>query len=563
MDNAPPPTDTIKSPDSDALPNPELDLTGKTIGDFRILRRLGQGGMGQVYLAEQLSLKRKVALKIMRADLASRDTALQRFQLEAEAIAQVTHANIVQVYSTGVSDGLNYMALEYVEGRNLRDFVAKKGPPALPLALSIMRQVAAALDRAHEAGIIHRDIKPENILLTRKAEVKVADFGLSRCFGPEKQPMNITQSGVSLGTPLYMSPEQVQGKDVDPRTDIYSFGITCYHMLSGQAPFRGRTAFEVAVQHVQTEAQPLSELRPDLPLELAQLVHKMIAKDPAHRYQTSRELLGDIARLREALNSPGSDAIALSVSQPTPARIAASQISVPQVALPPRTKTSSRAWLFLLFVLTVALALAAGIGVRFWMNKPNPPTPDPAFGQDAVRITQNGALSQEAVLTSQLKKEFNRADPDDVKRHFEAAAALGNLYLQERRLPEAETFFRELREKPPHDFRVFAALGKVGHACVLAYQEKPEESNKLFVEIEKARPPFGDKLRPPGDHRQWMMRGPRDANADVLVLHHVQVRRMIAEALAYNAGNLGTETLSEPLEKLRHPPNPLAKPGPP
>src|SRR5207244_2631869 len=147
----------------------------------------------------------------------------QRFRAEAEAIAKITHANIVQVYAFGEEAGLHYMALEYVEGRNLHDYILKKGPLELPLALSIMRQVAAALQRAGELGIVHRDIKPENILLTRRGEVKVADFGLSRCLAGDPGPVNLTQTGLTMGTPLYMSPEQVEGKPLDPRTDIYSF----------------------------------------------------------------------------------------------------------------------------------------------------------------------------------------------------------------------------------------------------------------------------------------------------------------------------------------------------
>src|SRR5438552_3896593 len=171
----------IKTPSSVSAPTDPLagspDWSGKNLGDFHLLRRLGQGGMGQVYLAEQISLKRKVAIKTMRSDLAVSAVSLQRFKAEAEAIARLNHANIVQVYAIGEEAGLHYMALEYVEGRNLREFVAKKGPPELTLALRIMRQVAAALQRAGEFGIIHRDIKPENILLTKRGEIKVADFG--------------------------------------------------------------------------------------------------------------------------------------------------------------------------------------------------------------------------------------------------------------------------------------------------------------------------------------------------------------------------------------------------
>src|SRR6516225_10717437 len=178
----------------------EPDLTGQTLGDYRVLRRLGQGGMGQVYLAEQISLKRKVALKLLRSDLAANAVSLARFKNEAEAVARATHANIVQVYAIGESNGLHFMALEYVEGRNLREYLEKKGPPNVPQALAIMRQAAAALQRAAELGIVHRDIKPENILLTRKGTVKVADFGLSRCLAPEQAPLSLTQSGITMGT---------------------------------------------------------------------------------------------------------------------------------------------------------------------------------------------------------------------------------------------------------------------------------------------------------------------------------------------------------------------------
>src|SRR5262245_14685712 len=273
-------------------------LVGRTLGDFFVVRRLGQGGMGQVFLADQLSLKRRVALKFLRPEHLANQTALKRFRAEAEAVARVTHANIVQVYAVGEADGLHYMALEYVEGRTLRDYLAKKGSLDVPIALSVMRQVAAALQRASESGIVHRDIKPENILLTRKGEVKVADFGLSRRVLQNDENLNLTQSNTTLGTPLYMSPEQVQGKPVDPRSDIYSFGVTCYHMFAGRPPFRGETAIEVALHHIQSEPPPLQEIRPDLPAELVALVNRMMCKDPTGRPQTGREILRELGGVR-------------------------------------------------------------------------------------------------------------------------------------------------------------------------------------------------------------------------------------------------------------------------
>ena len=218
MDNAIQPSGT---PSANPTANPdEVDWTGQVLGEFRLMHRLGRGGMGQVYLAEQTSLKRKVALKLLNPELASNERSLARFKAEAENVARATHANIVQIYTIGQANGINYIALEYIEGRNLREFIEKKGTPELALGLHVMAQVAAALQRASELGIIHRDIKPENILLTKKGEVKVADFGLSRCFAEEASQVSVTQSQVAMGTHLYMSPEQVERKAVDTRTDI-------------------------------------------------------------------------------------------------------------------------------------------------------------------------------------------------------------------------------------------------------------------------------------------------------------------------------------------------------
>ena len=238
-----PPASTASSP----------DLVGETFGDFRILRLLGQGGMGQVYLAEQISLKRKVAIKVLREDIAANPTALERFKAESKTVARLSHANVVQVYTVGEHEGRHYMVLEYVEGKSLRRLPAAQGPLDVPLVLSIMRQVASALHRASELGIVHRDIKPENILLTRKGEAKVADFGLSRCLavGPARRSH---ASGTTVGTPLYMSPEQVEGKAVDqPQRHL----LVRRHLLPdarpASTPFAGSNAFEIALKHVRDE----------------------------------------------------------------------------------------------------------------------------------------------------------------------------------------------------------------------------------------------------------------------------------------------------------------------
>ncbi len=277
----------------------EQDLAGRRLGDYHLLRRLGCGAMAEVYLAEQVSLKRRVAFKVLRESLSGDDTYVRRFVREAQAAASLIHAHIVQIYEVGCVDGVHFIAQEYVPGYNLQQALARSGMPELPVALSIMRQVAAALQKAAEQGIVHRDIKPENIMLNEHGEVKVADFGLAR-LRDDDVSSNLTQAGFTMGTPLYMSPEQVEGRSLDPRSDIYSLGVTCYQIFAGQTPFRGDTALSVAVQHLQNTPAPLEHARPDLPLEVCRIIHKMLAKNPADRYASARALLQDLRSLPES-----------------------------------------------------------------------------------------------------------------------------------------------------------------------------------------------------------------------------------------------------------------------
>ena len=280
------------------MAKPQQDLTDKVLGEFHLLRRLGAGGMAEVYLAEQLALERKVAVKIMKPDMVkgSDDVILARFKQEAMAAAGLNHPSIVQVYTIGEADGYNYIAQEYVQGKNLAEFLKAKGTPDLAACLHIMRHVAAALKAAGEAGIVHRDIKPENIMLSKKGEVKVADFGLAQLTTREED-VSLTQQGMTLGTPLYMSPEQVTGSELDHRSDLYSFGITCFHLLTGTPPFRGQTAMQIAVQHVRNEPPDIKSINKDVPTVVAAVVHKLIEKAPEDRYENAGELLKDIRAL--------------------------------------------------------------------------------------------------------------------------------------------------------------------------------------------------------------------------------------------------------------------------
>lgn len=266
------------------------DLVGQTLGDYMILRRLGQGGMAEVYLAEQLTLKRKVAIKVLKPELGNNPGYVDRFVREAQAAAALVQANIVQIYEICERHGYHFIVQEYIPGRNLKQYITRNGAVSIPMVINILRQTALALQKAAEQGVIHRDIKPENIMISTSGEVKVTDFGLARIVN-DTQRLDLTQVGVTMGTPLYMSPEQVQGQAVDPRTDIYSLGVTAFHMLAGHPPFSGENALAVAIQQVNSPPPDLRSLRPDAPVELIALIERMLAKSPADRIQDPAELL--------------------------------------------------------------------------------------------------------------------------------------------------------------------------------------------------------------------------------------------------------------------------------
>lgn len=273
------------------------DFVSQTIGDYTLLRRLGSGGMADVYLADQNSLKRKVALKILKAELGKDAAYVQRFVREAQAAAALSQSSIVQIYEVGNVAGVHFIAQEYVPGRNLRQYLNRHGAVETAMALNVLRQTAMALQKAGEMGVTHRDIKPENIMISPSGEVKVTDFGLAR-LSNDSVRVDLTQIGVTMGTPLYMSPEQVEGRSIDPRSDIYSLGITAFHMLAGFPPFEGDTALAVALKHVNTPLPDLHQIRPDVPVDLCKLVQRMAAKKPEDRLQNAAEMLRELRKIK-------------------------------------------------------------------------------------------------------------------------------------------------------------------------------------------------------------------------------------------------------------------------
>ena len=278
-----------------------MNLEGQRLGEFEILERLGQGGMGAVYKARQTSLKRLVALKTLQAALADDVEYIARFQQEAVAAAGLNHPNLVQVHSAGESDGLHWFAMEYVEGESAQARLERKGRLDPLEAIAIAIHVASALEYGwRKAALIHRDIKPDNIFLSSDGEVKLGDLGLAKSAG---ETQSLTTTGSSMGTPYYVSPEQAEAKkDVDLRADIYSLGCTLYHLLSGQPPYTGDSAVAIMMKHVSSPVPDLRGVWPECPPELAKVVLKMMLKPPEARPQTYVEVNAELRRVYDFLS---------------------------------------------------------------------------------------------------------------------------------------------------------------------------------------------------------------------------------------------------------------------
>ncbi len=256
--------------------------------------------MADVYLAEQQSQGRQVAVKVLRRETMRHPAAVERFSQEARAAAALVHGNIVQIHEVACVEGIYFIAAEYVAGPSLKAWLLARGPLDPFQALSVLSQVGSALAKSAQAGIVPRDIKPENLLVTPAGEVKVADFGLARVL---EDDLELTQQGMALGTPLYMSPEQAAGRPVDVRSDLYSLGATVYHLLAGRPPFTGPTSLAVALAHRHEQLVPLAAFRPELPAGLGQIVEQLLAKEPEERFASPTELLQAVEAVEMALST--------------------------------------------------------------------------------------------------------------------------------------------------------------------------------------------------------------------------------------------------------------------
>jgi serine/threonine protein kinase/photosystem II stability/assembly factor-like uncharacterized protein len=345
------------------------DFIGKTIGGYRIIAQIGLGGMATVYKAYQPSMDRYVAFKVISTHLAQNPTFAQRFRQEAKVIARLEHVHILPVHDHGEEDGYLYLVMRFVEGGTLKDRL-ESGPLSLEETRRIVAQIGSALEYAHRRGVVHRDLKPSNILIDRQGDCYLTDFGIAKMV---EGTLGLTGSGV-IGTPHYMAPEQGQSLKVDQRADIYAMGVVIYEMVTGQVPFDAETPFAVVMKHL-TEPLPLPRrIKPDLPEAVERIILKALAKAPADRYQSMRDLVAAFDQAVQAIPAslPAADE---EVKAPLPAAVTSEVAALPQLVPPGRRReTSKRRWLLaavglaLLVPVVVILALA---GVMLGRAKPD------------------------------------------------------------------------------------------------------------------------------------------------------------------------------------------------
>jgi eukaryotic-like serine/threonine-protein kinase len=361
---------------------------------YRVVERLGSGGMADVYCAEDSQLGRRVALKVLNTRFAEDPGFVERFHREASSAAGLQHPNIVAIFDRGEWDGTYYIAMEYVEGRTLKDVVREKGLAPPDAAIDITLQILRAARYAHKSGIVHRDIKPHNVLIDQEGRVRVADFGIARA-----GTSDMTETGSIMGTAQYISPEQAQGRPVDARSDLYSIGVVLYELLTGRVPFDAESPVTVALMQVNEPPIPPMEIKPDIPPALDAIVMRAIEKDPARRFADADEFIAALESARQA-----------------PQQVIAPPPVVEEVVV---EEPRSRWWLWLLILLALA-AIALGV---YLLLRPEQLTVPDVIGREsatATQILQNRGFEVDIVNVENPQVERNTVAAQDPRPNTQA-----------------------------------------------------------------------------------------------------------------------------------------------
>ena len=445
----------------------QSNLTGYSLGQYQILDEIGRGGMSVVYKAWQPTLQRYVALKVLAAHLASDEEFVHRFQQEAIVAANLNHPNIVTVYDVAQESGYLYIAMEYVEGRSLEQVVEEEGALSLSRTVHLLRQVADALDYAHQRQFVHRDVKPSNILITADERAIVTDFGIAKAMHGSGVTSVLTQSSSVIGTPAFMSPEHIQGHEVDYRTDLYSLGIVSYQMLSGLLPFDGTTTATILYAQVNNPPPSIRQSNPAIPAHVEASLHRILAKQPADRFQSAGAFIGALSA-EDLVTASTDDATARvaqpwqqpeqqTVFQPVQPDWSQAQPGYPsaQVSVSPAARGMSRPWKAVIVLAFIALAIVcvgAGIGAYWWLG---PPATERALREVDALIDGRQCGQAEAGYLQVLSKV--ESDPEVWRR-------LGKCYREQSKYDEAIGSYQRVVAQSPLDTDALRGLGEIYEA---------------------------------------------------------------------------------------------------
>lgn len=485
-------------------------LVGCRFGEYQILRHLGRGGMADVYAARHLSLHRNVAMKVLRSDVKHTDDEISRFRREAQAAARLNHPAIVQVYDIGESEGNHFITQELVEGCNLREHLQKNGPLSPNDAIEVLRRVSEALNVAHSAGVTHRDIKPENIMRAEDGSIKVTDFGLARVLTTvESSTADLTRDGITLGTPRYMSPEQIQGHAVDGRSDLYSLGVTLYHLIAGRPPFDDTEALALAVKHLHETPEPIDRARgkDDIPAWLVAVVSRLLRKAPEERFASAADVLAvvehqrrlasggddtpagraatDTTQVETGRSGSGSGETVMTMpgefmgGSPT-AMLGTATVQLQRVTEASQVATRRRRRRAIAYAVVAVACLLAGVGMS---RRTAPKSLSEQLNQ--TRVAQEPSIEDQYLRAMDLasasgwKAVLDYYGEEDSDYVWKASIQLARLLVSQRRSDEAQRVIDRMYREPTVP-RLYRALG-------LAIQHEIAENRGREREAENAR----------------------------------------------------------------------------